>query len=56
MVNFLKDPSGDLPWEEDERGKDILHIPDAGVRIFFISNHSNLHLSSTLNFTILVLL
>lgn len=32
MVNFLKDPSGDLPWEEDERGKDILHIPDAGVR------------------------
>lgn len=36
MVNFLKDPSGDLPWEEDERGKDIFHIQDAGVRICFL--------------------
>ncbi|CAL1297757.1 unnamed protein product [Larinioides sclopetarius] len=31
IVNFLKDPSGDLPWEEDERAKDVLHIPDASV-------------------------
>lgn len=31
MVNFLKDPSGDLPWEEDERGKDVLHIQDASI-------------------------
>uniref|UniRef100_A0A2L2Y1B4 Protein disulfide-isomerase A5 n=1 Tax=Parasteatoda tepidariorum TaxID=114398 RepID=A0A2L2Y1B4_PARTP len=31
IVNFLKDPTGDLPWEEDERGKDVLHIPDANT-------------------------
>ncbi|XP_054712217.1 protein disulfide-isomerase A5-like [Uloborus diversus] len=31
MVNFLKDPSGDLPWEEDDRGKDVLHISDANI-------------------------
>lgn len=32
MVNFLRDPSGDLPWEEDPKGADVLHIPDPEVR------------------------
>lgn len=32
MVNFLRDPSGDLPWEEDPSGADVLHIPDPDVR------------------------
>ncbi|GFR27518.1 protein disulfide-isomerase A5 [Trichonephila clavata] len=31
IVNFLKDPAGDLPWEEDERAKDVLHIADSNV-------------------------
>ncbi|GIY62789.1 protein disulfide-isomerase A5 [Caerostris extrusa] len=31
IVNFLKDPTGDLPWEEDERAKDVLHISDANI-------------------------
>lgn len=31
MVNFLKDPSGDMPWEEDEHAQDIVHIPDASA-------------------------
>lgn len=30
MVNFMRDPSGDLPWEEDNTANDILHLPDAG--------------------------
>uniref|UniRef100_A0A1A9ZP08 Thioredoxin domain-containing protein n=1 Tax=Glossina pallidipes TaxID=7398 RepID=A0A1A9ZP08_GLOPL len=28
MVNFMRDPTGDLPWEEDPLGKDVLHFPD----------------------------
>lgn len=28
MVNFLKDPSGDIPWEEEESAQDIIHISD----------------------------
>lgn len=28
MVNFLRDPTGDVPWEEDEAGVDVVHIPD----------------------------
>ncbi|CAG7822630.1 unnamed protein product, partial [Allacma fusca] len=28
IVNFMKDPTGDLPWEEDETAKDVLHLPD----------------------------
>ncbi|XP_063704106.1 protein disulfide-isomerase A5 [Culicoides brevitarsis] len=28
VSNFLKDPTGDLPWEEDETGVDVVHIPD----------------------------
>lgn len=33
MVNFMRDPSGDLPWEEDNTANDILHLPDAGVNL-----------------------
>ncbi|XP_046625601.1 protein disulfide-isomerase A5 [Neodiprion virginianus] len=28
MVNFMRDPSGDLPWDEDSTALDILHVPD----------------------------
>ncbi|XP_055946978.1 protein disulfide-isomerase A5-like [Argiope bruennichi] len=31
MVNFLKDPTGDRPWEEEESAKDIFHVPDPDV-------------------------
>ncbi|CAH2103869.1 unnamed protein product [Euphydryas editha] len=26
MVNFLRDPTGDLPWEEDPEAADIVHL------------------------------
>lgn len=26
LINFLRDPTGDLPWEEDETGADVLHL------------------------------
>ncbi|XP_052866478.1 protein disulfide-isomerase A5 isoform X2 [Anopheles cruzii] len=29
MVNFMRDPAGDLPWEEDPIGADVVHVPDA---------------------------
>lgn len=31
LVNFLRDPTGDLPWEEDEAGIDVTHITDSDV-------------------------
>lgn len=36
MVNFMRDPSGDLPWEEDNTANDIFHLPDAGVTLIFL--------------------
>ncbi|XP_066993332.1 protein disulfide-isomerase A5 [Anabrus simplex] len=29
MVNFMRDPGGDIPWEEDSSAVDVVHIPDA---------------------------
>ena len=31
MTTFLRDPAGDLPWDEDENGSDVMHIADVGV-------------------------
>lgn len=28
MVTFMKDPAGDLPWDEDPTGSDVLHLQD----------------------------
>lgn len=33
IVNFMRDPTGDVPWEEDPIGVDVVHIPDAVVSI-----------------------
>ncbi|KAI5723095.1 hypothetical protein M8J76_001320 [Diaphorina citri] len=27
FVNFLKDPKGDIPWEEDESAQAVVHLP-----------------------------
>lgn len=29
IVNFMREPQGDLPWEEDPNGADVLHVQDA---------------------------
>ncbi|GFG28492.1 hypothetical protein Cfor_07337 [Coptotermes formosanus] len=29
MVNFMRDPAGDIPWEEDSMAVDVVHISDA---------------------------
>ncbi|KAJ9598382.1 hypothetical protein L9F63_010904 [Diploptera punctata] len=29
MVNFMRDPAGDIPWEEDSTAVDVIHISDA---------------------------
>ncbi|XP_062545872.1 protein disulfide-isomerase A5 [Armigeres subalbatus] len=29
MANFMRDPTGDLPWEEDPVGVDVVHVPDS---------------------------
>ncbi|XP_049886276.1 protein disulfide-isomerase A5 [Pectinophora gossypiella] len=36
MVNFLRDPTGDLPWEEDPAATDIYHLADSEALNKFI--------------------
>lgn len=31
ITNFMKDPTGDIPWEEDPIGVDVFHISDPPV-------------------------
>lgn len=39
MVNFMLDPTGDLPWEEDAAASNVIHISDAPVSSFFPSTY-----------------
>lgn len=34
ITNFMRDPTGELPWEEDPVGVDVLHLSDANVTFF----------------------
>lgn len=29
MLNFMRDPTGDIPWEEDSTADDVLHVSDS---------------------------
>ena len=31
MLNFLNDPLGEMPWEEEEGSEDVLHLYTQGV-------------------------
>lgn len=31
LINFMRDPTGDLPWEEDSSFNSIVHISDSSV-------------------------
>lgn len=30
MISFMRNPTGDIPWEEDEETVDVVHLPDPG--------------------------
>ncbi|KAM3968446.1 protein disulfide-isomerase A5 [Aphomia sociella] len=36
MTNFLRDPTGDLPWEEDNTATDIIHLQDGEALVKFL--------------------
>ncbi|XP_063394414.1 protein disulfide-isomerase A5 [Cydia fagiglandana] len=36
MTNFLRDPTGDLPWEEDPEAADIYHLQDGEALTKFL--------------------
>lgn len=38
LVNFMREPTGDLPWEEDPIGVDVVHIQDANVSLVVIES------------------
>lgn len=31
IVNFMKDPTGDLPWDEDPTATNVVHLQDLPV-------------------------
>ena len=33
LMSFLKDPKGDMPWDEEENAKDVVHLKDENVII-----------------------
>ena len=33
MLNFLRDPTGDTPWEEDTTAKDVVHVRSDSVSL-----------------------
>lgn len=46
IVNFMREPTGDLPWEEDPVGADVVHVQDAVVYLclFLLTNIAKLYL------------
>ncbi|XP_059618816.1 protein disulfide-isomerase A5 [Phlebotomus argentipes] len=40
IVNFMRDPTGDLPWEEDPVGADVVHVPDANTLDKFLKRET----------------
>lgn len=36
LCNFLRDPTGDLPWDEDPTATDIFHLQDGEVGNLYI--------------------
>lgn len=31
LVNFMREPLGDKPWDEDENGQDVVHLSNGAV-------------------------
>lgn len=40
MVNFMRDPAGDIPWEEDSSAANVAHIQDANSLAKFLKRES----------------
>ena len=38
MTHFLEDPTGDIPWEEDEKAEDDVHLDSPQVSAVTFSN------------------
>ncbi|KAL1490602.1 hypothetical protein ABEB36_013267 [Hypothenemus hampei] len=36
ITNFMKDPTGDLPWEEEDSARDVVHISDPNALAKFL--------------------
>ena len=32
MINFMLDPTGEMPWDEDELARDVLHLNTPKVK------------------------
>ena len=41
MINFMLDPKGDMPWDEDALAQNVLHLNTPKVKIFLHQNFRN---------------
>ena len=48
MLNFMNDPTGDAPWEEDTSAKNVVHVKDEQV-CYFCCNKRNILEGTMLN-------
>lgn len=42
LSNFLRDPTGDLPWDEDPTATDIFHLQDGEVCTYYYLIYTHL--------------
>ena len=35
MLNFMNNPTGDAPWEEEEGAEDVRHVYKSAVSLFY---------------------
>ncbi|XP_063837294.1 protein disulfide-isomerase A5 isoform X1 [Ostrinia nubilalis] len=50
MSNFLRDPTGDLPWEEDPEATDIFHLQDGDALTKFLKKGAAAYKKSMIMF------
>ncbi|XP_013189435.2 protein disulfide-isomerase A5 [Amyelois transitella] len=50
MTNFLRDPTGDLPWEEDPTATDIFHLQDGEALSKFLKRGAAAYKKSLIMF------
>ncbi|CAH0578023.1 unnamed protein product [Chrysodeixis includens] len=50
MSNFLRDPTGDLPWDEDATATDIFHLQDAEALTKFLKKGAGAYKKSMIMF------
>ncbi|CAK1554843.1 unnamed protein product [Leptosia nina] len=50
IVNFLLDPTGDIPWDEDPTATDVYHLADAAALLSFLKKGAATQMNALIMF------